>query len=219
MNQLEPISTGPPNARNPIAALRRFSRPRPAPVERCELCAASLAEDHQHLIEPATRRLTCACDACAVLFDQAEGLKYRRVPRRIESWPDFQLPDERWADLGVPISLAFFFHSTPLRQVLAVYPSPAGATESALAGEAWDALVAENPPLAALEADVEALLVYRVGGARTYCRVPIDECYRLVGLVRTHWRGLSGGTEVWRHIKTFLEELSRRAIEVRAANA
>ena len=38
--------------------------------------------------------------------------------------------------------------------------------------------------------------------ARTaqYYIVPIDECYRLVGLIRMHWRGLSGGTEVWKEI-------------------
>ena len=27
--------------------------------------------------------------------------------------------------------------------------------------------------------------------------VPIDACYRLVGLVKLHWRGFDGGSEAW----------------------
>ena len=61
-----------------------------------------------------------------------------------------------------------------------------------------------------------ALLVNRVGhvaGAvpAEYYLVPIDECYKLVGLIRTHWRGLSGGTEVWREIGAFFATLKKRA--------
>jgi hypothetical protein len=41
--------------------------------------------------------------------------------------------------------------------------------------------------------------------------VPIDECYKLVGLIRAHWRGLSGGTEVWREIQSFFSALKKRA--------
>jgi hypothetical protein len=44
-----------------------------------------------------------------------------------------------------------------------------------------------------------------------YYLVPIDECYKLVGLIRTHWRGLSGGTEVWREIGAFFAELKKQA--------
>ena len=60
------------------------------------------------------------------------------------------------------------------------------------------------------------LLVNRVGHARgsspaEYYLVPIDECYKLVGLIRTHWRGLSGGTEVWREIGAFFAALKKRA--------
>src|SRR5262249_28192005 len=95
--------------------------------------------------------------------------------------------------------------------VVAVYPSPAGATESALPLEAWDELVAENPGLANLEPDVEALLVNRVGAARDYFRVGIDQCYRLAGIIRTRWSGFSGGTAVWDEIGRFFEELKRRS--------
>jgi hypothetical protein len=41
--------------------------------------------------------------------------------------------------------------------------------------------------------------------------VPIDECYSLVGLIRMHWRGLSGGREVWEKIDRFFENLRERS--------
>lgn len=209
--QMEFPASPPSIAPNALAALRRFTRPRPADVEYCDLCAAPLAPHHQHLLEPPARRIVCACDACAILFSGDATMKYRRVPRRIEHWPNFNMTDLQWAGLGVPIALAFFYHSTPQQQMAATYPSPAGPTEAALAGEAWDMLVTENPGLANLEPDVEALLVNRINGARDYYRAPIDECFKLVGLIRTHWRGLSGGAEVWKHVAMFFEELKQRA--------
>jgi hypothetical protein len=53
----------------------------------------------------------------------------------------------------------------------------------------------------------EALLVNRIDGAREYYRVPIDRCFALVGLIRTCWRGLSGGAEAWQAIRHFFAEL------------
>ena len=41
--------------------------------------------------------------------------------------------------------------------------------------------------------------------------MPIDACYRLVGLVRMHWRGFDGGSEAWAAIDTFFAELNERA--------
>ena len=63
-----------------------------------------------------------------------------------------------------------------------------------------------------MEPDVLALLVNRVGSSRDYYRVPIDYCYKLVGLLRSRWRGLSGGSEVWQGIRQFFSELRDRAI-------
>jgi len=76
--------------------------------------------------------------------------------------------------------------------------------------------VEANPVLNQMEPDVTALLVNRVGHVRgaapaEYYLVPIDECYKLVGLIRAHWRGLSGGTEVWREISAFFVALKKRA--------
>ncbi|MGH9945059.1 MAG: DUF5947 family protein, partial [Pyrinomonadaceae bacterium] len=80
-----------------IRVLRRFVRPRTAAaVERCELCSAELAHDHEHLFEPPTRQLLCACQPCAILFSGQTGTKYRRVPRRVRFLPDFRLTDAQW---------------------------------------------------------------------------------------------------------------------------
>lgn len=204
------------NLQTPFSVLRRFARPRVA-AERCDLCGIEIADEHPHLIEPASRRLACACQACAILFDNQGETKYKRVPRRVRYLSDFQLTDAQWDDLRIPIQLAFIFDSTPDKRVIAFYPSPAGATESLLSLESWNEIAADNPVLEKMEADVEALLVNRVGGARDYYIVPVDECYKLVGLIRTHWSGLSGGTEVWRKIAEFYGSLNARANEVKNA--
>jgi hypothetical protein len=175
------------------------------------LCAAELADDHEHLLEPGGRRLACACTACAILFSHRGGSKYRRVPRRVENLTGLRLTDVQWEGFGLPIALAFFLNSSAAGRAVAVYPSPAGATESALPLDAWEEFVADNPALANLEPDVEAVLVNRVGSARDHFRVGVDQCYRLAGLIRTHWRGFSGGPDLWAEIARFFEDLRRRA--------
>jgi hypothetical protein len=167
--------------------------------------------EHLHLIEVVSRRIVCACDACALLFTDREGVKYRRVPRRIRFLHDFRLTDSQWDNLAIPISLAFLFKSTPLDRVVALYPSPAGATESLLDLESWADLLHDNPILHQLQPDVEALLVNRIGAAREYYLAPIDKCYELVGLIRANWKGLSGGTEVWAAINEFFARLKERS--------
>ncbi|MDX6692797.1 MAG: hypothetical protein QOF02_400 [Blastocatellia bacterium] len=202
---------------SPLAGLRRFVRPRSAAVERCELCSAELAAEHQHLVEPASRQLVCACEPCAILFSGQAGTKYKRVPRRIRALPDFQMTDAQWDSLMIPIQLAFFFNSSPAGRVIALYPSPAGPTESLLALDSWNEIVAANPILREMETDVEALLVKRVGGESEYYLAPVDECYKLVGLIRAHWRGLSGGTEVWREVGQFYASLQARSTPAKEA--
>ena len=206
-----------------FGALRQFVR-RKRNVERCELCSAEVATDHPHLIEPASRKLLCSCSACAILFS-GMGTKFKRVPRRVLALGDFRLSDGQWDSLMVPISMAFFFRSTPDERVVAFYPSPAGATESLLPLETWKDIEDANPIVKEMEPDVEALLVNRVGHVRgvaapEYFVLPIDECYKLVGLIRANWRGLSGGTEVWQEIGRFFDGLKQRATVVREeANA
>ena len=203
-----------------FTALRRFARPRTA-VERCDLCSVELAAEHEHLLEPANRQLRCSCTPCALLFCDKTDKRFIRVPRRISALTEFQLTDLQWNSLMLPIQLAFFFESTPDERVIALYPSPAGATESLLPLESWSEIVGQNEPLKKMRPDVEALLVNRVGEKREYFIAPIDECYKLVGVIRLNWHGLSGGTKAWSEIDTFfasLKERSRPAKEV-AANA
>lgn len=204
------------NRLSSFPALRRLARPRVA-VEHCDLCSVEIAAEHPHLIDSENRRLVCACQACAILFDNPGDTKYKRVPRRIRYLSDFRLTDAQWENLRIPIQLAFFFDSTPNERIVAIYPGPAGATESLLSFESWSEIAAENPVLGKMEADVEALLVNRVGAARDYYVVPIDECYKLVGLIRANWSGLSGGTEVWQEITKFYASLKERASEVKNA--
>jgi hypothetical protein len=199
---------------NPFGALKGFAR-RGVPGERCELCGSGIAPEHEHLIEPEQRRLTCACQACAILFSGQSGQRYKRVPLRIRFLTDFQLTDTQWESLMIPINLAFFVKSAAGR-VTAVYPSPAGATESLLPLETWDEIVAVNPELRTMEEDVEALLVNRLGAGRglpvnQHFLLPIDQCFKVVGLVRMNWRGLSGGEELWQALERHFGALTVRA--------
>jgi hypothetical protein len=196
--------------------LRQFARRRVSAEkeERCELCSAPLASVHQHLLDPRTRQVSCACDGCVILFCGQEGAHFLRIPRRIRRLIDFRMSDLQWESLMIPISLAFFYLNTAAARVLAMYPSPAGATESLLSLESWEEIVAQNRALQSVEADVEAFLVNRIGTAAEYLIVPIDECYRLVGLIRMHWRGLSGGPEVWKEIHQFFDSLRSRSVDV-----
>ena len=94
-----------------------------------------------------------------------------------------------------------------------------------LALEAWTSGVGGGRLAAQLQPDVEALLVRRdkagSGGAHGRAAecllVPIDACYRLVGLVRLHWRGFDGGADAWREIDNFFDALREQAVPVRAA--
>jgi hypothetical protein len=171
---------------------------------RCDLCSERIGDAHDHTIDPKTRKLECACDTCARLFDMSTHK--RRVKQRSERLT-LSVTDEAWDALAVPIDVAFFHRSSVASRVVAAYPGPAGATESALSLDAWRELAAENPVLDALEPDVEALLVNRRQGARDYFRVSIDRCYELVGVMRREWRGFSGGSEVWTAMSAFFATL------------
>jgi len=198
-----------------LGALGQFAARRRR-AETCELCATELAEDHPHLVDPKARKLLCSCLACALLFGSQAGAKYKRVPRRIRFLAGFRLTDAEWASLTIPINMAFFFKSSPEARVVAQYPSPAGATESQLPLDTWSDLADANPALAEMESDVEALLVNRLGPTRGYSApeyylLPIDECYKLVWLIRSHWQGLSGGAEVWKELESFIADLKARS--------
>jgi hypothetical protein len=181
--------------------------------ERCELCGAPIAADHRHLLDLESRQLLCACRPCSTLFDRhaAGGGHYRLVSDRRLRLEEFELDEAVWEKLRIPVEMAFFFHSSAAGRVVAFYPSPMGATESRLELTAWRLLEQGNPVVATMEPDVEALLVNRARGRRGQWLVPVDDCYRLVAVIRTRWRGFTGGEEVWLEIQRFFEDLDRRA--------
>jgi hypothetical protein len=179
--------------------LAQIARRREAPaLEGCELCGAAIAADHRHLMQPESRELLCACRPCALLFDR--GGRYLLVPTGRTRLDD--VADLAWEELRLPVDIAFFVHDSAAGRDRAYYPGPMGATESQLP--------LQLAVLRTIQPDVEALLVDRHLGAREHWIVPIDDCFRLVGLVRTHWRGLTGGKDVWAEIGRFFEELERR---------
>lgn len=184
-----------------------------AAQEHCDLCGEPIPAEHRHVLDAETRELKCVCQPCRILFDRREagGGHFRLVPDRRMKIEDFELDDVGWENLRVPVDMAFFFHSTAEERAVAFYPSPMGATESLLELRTWKEIVAANPVLGDMEPDVEALLINRSRGARDHWLVPIEDCYALVGLIRTRWKGLTGGKEVWEEIGRFFEELGGRA--------
>lgn len=206
------MSTTPGNVeRTPLARLQRFVRKASEAAEVCEMCALPLPPNHQHLLELEKRQIKCACEACAILFDGNVRQRYQRIPRDIERLTDFVMDDHEWDSLLIPINLAFFVYSSAAKRMVAQYPSPGGVMESSLDLEYWNVIAGRNPVLRKFEADVEALLVNRIAAPPRYYRAPIDQCFRLVAILRKHWRGLSGGTEVWSEIDKFFRELDEMA--------
>lgn len=163
------------------------------------------------MLEMANRKIVCACDACTLTFEPVVAGRFKVIPRDPRALADFQMSDAEWENLALPIGLAFFFYHTPNEKMVALYPSPAGATESLLPLVSWENLVSRNPALQGLQADVEALLINRVREKREHFIVPIDKCFELVGTIRLHWRGFSGGEEVWQEIDKFFARLHERA--------
>lgn len=205
-----------PRFRRLVESARNASAP---DGERCGLCAQPIAAEHRHLLDLRSRELTCACRACAVLFDRraAGGGVHRLVPDRCRYLPDLEIDETAWR--SVPVALFFVLRHSAERRLVALYPSPAGAAEAAIDQTVWTGTIAAHPVLRAMEPDVEALLVNRTRGARDQWLAPIDVCYALVGLVRTRWKGLGGGEEVWGAIEGFFAELRRRSPAVRTGAA
>ena len=184
-----------------------------ATQEVCELCGEVIPPEHRHLLNVSSREIMCSCRACSILFyeESASEGRYRLIPDRYLFLEDFEMGDVQWESLRIPVDMAFFFYSAPAERVVAFYPSPMGPTESLLKLGTWEELEEANPVLKGMERDVEALLVNRARGEREHFLVPMDKCYSLVGLIRMHWRGFSGGQEVWEEIRRFFEELRERS--------
>ena len=205
---------------SPYDVLSRIRTDRRAPEpagERCEMCAETIADEHQHVVNVAARQLICVCRACYLLFTDAQAeLRYRAVPDRYLAFGDFPLDRRAWEALQIPVGVAFFFTNSALGRTVAFYPGPAGATESELDLDAWNAISGADPRVGLLADDVEALLVRvpedQSGPPRTYL-VPIDACYEFVGRLRMLWRGFDGGQDARAFIDDFFSRIAARAVE------
>jgi hypothetical protein len=142
--------------------------------------------------------------------------EYRPAGMRTLWLERFDCDEEIWGSFQIPIGLAFFMRSGMTGGVVAFYPSPAGATESELDLVSWEALVNRNPVLADLEADAEALVVNRLAQPAQYAIAPIDDCYRLVGLIKARWEGISGGSALEQALPDFFAALQARASAARS---
>ncbi|MFI9271398.1 DUF5947 family protein [Kitasatospora sp. NPDC052896] len=197
-----------------LALLRRLSEPAPPAPERCELCRQAVAAEHRHLVDGEARALVCACPGCVLLFE-AGGGRYRAVPERYLVDPAMELDESGWQALQIPVGTAFFLRDTALDRLVALYPSPAGATESELDPAAWQAVLGGTRLAAELRPDVEALLLRRSRDGSTDCYlVPVDRCYELVGRMRRHWQGFDGGAEARAELAGFFTEVAGRAREL-----
>lgn len=176
----------------------------------CELCDSGLAEDHRHLLQLDERRIVCVCETC--WSTHSGDAEYRPTGARRLWLEDFALGAEEWRAFEIPVGLAFMMRSGVSGEVVALYPSAVGATECELELEAWDRLCAANPVLARLEPDAEALIVNRLADPPQHAIIPIDECYALVGLIKSRWQGISGGRAIEDAVAEFFATLERRAI-------
>jgi Family of unknown function (DUF5947) len=207
----------------PPAALRRMAAwaatkppPVPAPVapvasgETCELCPIGIGENHRHLLHLVERRIVCVYETYWSV--RSGDPEFRPPGGRTLLLEDFDMSDEVWSAFQIPIGLAFLLRSSVTGTVAALYPSPAGATESELELSAWDALCEANPILDRLEPDAEALVVDRTAPVPRYAIVPVDRCYALVGMIKSRWRGITGGQGVDEAIADFFDGLRERAL-------
>ncbi|MER6106117.1 DUF5947 family protein [Streptomyces sp. NPDC001832] len=194
--------------------LRRFAAPRAPRQERCELCGVPVTEgNHRHLVDTEQRSLACACTPCALLFERpgaAHG-RFLSVPDRYLSDHDHRIDDSAWELLQIPVSVAFFFRNTALDRLVALYPSPAGATECELDPSTWQTVLGVSRLSELLKPDVEALLLRRTDGRAECYLVPIDICYELVGRMRRLWQGFDGGAEARADLQAFFAHVERRA--------
>lgn len=188
--------------------VQRLTRLRPDACDRCALCGGAVGDGHPHLLELGKRKVACACPACALLFDSDTHGQYRRIHPHAVRLGDLRIDDETWRALGVPVGLTFFSRRSPDGTVVAAFPGPAGAVETEVASAAWATLTEAHSVLSDLEWDVEAVLANRLDDPPAYFRVSIDHCYRLTGIVRSRWRGISGGDEYPRAVRGFFASLA-----------
>jgi hypothetical protein len=184
-------------------AIGRAGARRSQAAQRCGLCAAVVPDDHRHLLDVAKGEALCACPACILLFDRDAAGRYLLIPK-----VRTRLTEVMADALDVPVGLAFFVKQAD-GAVLAHYPSPLGTTQSQVDPDTWRAVEQGSATLASMAPHVEAYLVRAGTAARAeHWIVPVDDCYRLVAVIRQHWTGMAGGSRVWQEVARFFADLS-----------
>jgi hypothetical protein len=176
----------------------------------CDLCKTTIPEDHRHLLNLVERRIECVCESCWAL--RSGDAEYRPTGGRTLWLGDLEVPEEVWASFQIPIGLAFFMDSSVAGCVVALYPSPGGATESELHFSSWSRMVELNPILSGLEPDIEGLIVNRLSDPPAYAIAPIDRCYALTGTIKLNWEGISGGPGARQAVSSFFDDLRAKAV-------
>jgi Family of unknown function (DUF5947) len=194
-----------------ISKLRKMATPVVEDdVEKCNFCGRLLSPDHRHLADLSALKFICTCEMCMITM--ADNRSYKPLPQRYIYLEHFNMSDQLWSDFLIPVNMAFFVLSSGRNGAVAYYPAPTGATESKLKMESWNQLVQSNPLLEDLAPDLEALLVNRLDANGQYYIVPIDSCYKLIGMIRISWKGIFGGKEVNNTITEFFKELKEKSV-------
>ena len=164
------------------------------------ICAGrELGAEHDHLIEPAERRLACACGACAVLFSAQAGTKYKRVPRDVRALDELTISDAQWEALRLPDRSGVLLPQHAAGPGRGLLPEPGRAPPSRCWSSRPGRRSGREHPVLARPAARRPGAAGESGapgrGAGAVCfLVPIDQCFRLVGIIRMHWKGFTGGT-------------------------
>ena len=197
------------------AAADQRAAARAGPTASAARCAPSpIAEQHQHVVNLDSRALMCTCRACYLLFTDRAGRP--ALPRRAGPLPVLPGLRARRGATGTRWrSRSAWPSSSPTRcsgRTVAFYPGPAGATESELPLDAWDARRGGQPAARHRAAPTSRRCCVR--GARTasdrvrpatWCRsTPATSwsagCGRL-------WRGFDGGQEARARSTTFFAQV------------
>ena len=206
-----------------VAGLRRFARgaarraadPAAARASTASCARSSLAEDHRHLLDLEERRIVCVCPNCWSMRsgDASSG---RRLAH---AWlDDFELSDELWAAFQIPIGLAFFMRSRRPAGSSAV-PEPGGRHRVRARPRAWDRARGGQPGARAARARRRGADRQPPARPAAYAIAPIDRCYRLVGIIKANWEGISGGARSRRRRRRFFDDLRAAARDERRAAA
>ena len=62
-----------------------------------------------------------------------------------------------------------------------------------------------------LDPDAEALIVNRMADPHVHAIAPLDDCYRLVGIIKATWEGISGGAAMEAAVQRYFDGLRATA--------